>query len=191
MNDVMKAKPAIEATVTRSAEDGKENGIALTFGNAKVLAMTLDQLKPEVILAATLHGLKQKLVDAAAISRDTTTGKAATIETKYDAVKEVYDRLLAGEWNKRREGGGATGGLLKRALVELYAGRKTAEQIEEWLATKDEKAKAALRKEERVAAIIERLRLESSKPGDAAPAADLLAELDGLNGDDNGEEVVE
>lgn len=189
MNDITnKAKPAIEATVSRSAEDGKENGVVLTFAHGRVLTVGLDALTPEIQRAAMLHGLKQKLVDAAAISRDTATGKAATIETKYDAVREVYDRLMAGEWNKKREGGGATSGLLKRALVEMYAGRKTAEQIDAWLATKDDKAKAALRKEEKVAAIIERMRAETAKTGDSAPAADLLAELDGM---DDGEEVAE
>ena len=164
MNDMTntKAKPAIEAIITRS-DDGVESGVKLAFANGNELTLAFGVLSADIQRAAMIHGLKQKLVDAAAISRDTTTGKAATIETKYEAVKDVYDRLIAGEWNKRREGGGATGGLLKRALVELYAGRKTAEQIEEWLATKDDKAKAALRKEERVAAIIERLRLERGR----------------------------
>jgi len=171
-----KRKPDIEAQIARDANTGEENGVTLVFANTKALTITLADLKPEIVLAATLHGLKQKLVDAAAISRDTATGKAATIDTKYEAVREVYDRLLAGEWNKRREGGGNTGGMLKRALVEYYQGRKTADQIETWLATKDDKEKAALRREPRIAEIIERMRAESTKPGDST-ASDLLAEL--------------
>jgi len=87
--------------------------------------------------------------------------------------------LMEGEWNKRREGG-PSGGILKRALVELYAGRKTEEQIVEFLNAKSDKEKAALRKNPKVAEIIERLRVEDAKARGEEPGKDLLAELDGL-----------
>lgn len=177
-NDQTKRKPDIEAIVMRDETTGTETGVKLAFANGQELTIGVDALSATIQRAALIHGLKQKLVDAAAISRDTATGRAATIETKYDAVREVFDRLIAGEWNKRREGGGNSGGLLKRALVELYAGRKTEDQIAAWLETKDAKAKAALRIEPRVAEIIERMKAETAKP-DASGAADMLAELDG------------
>ena len=165
-------KSAIEAAI-----DGSR--LTLSFINGKSLVVDAANLSQDILTAATMHGLKQKLVDAAAISRDPETGRAATIETKYDAIKEVLERLLSGEWNKRREGGGSTGGLLKRALVEMYDGRKSAEEIQAYLDGKDDKAKAALRKNPKVATIIDRLRAEDAKESGVEPGADLLAELEG------------
>lgn len=180
-------KSAIEATTT-IAENIEYTApimvgeLALHFSNGKSIVVPMGALSPEIVTQAAMHGLKQKLVDAAAISRDTATGKAATIDTKYEAVREVYDRLIAGEWNKRREGSGATGGLLKRALIEMYDGRKTADQITEYLAGKSDKDKAALRKNPKVAEIIERLRAEDAKDSGEDSGVDLLAELEGLDG---------
>lgn len=155
----------------------------IDFKNGKGLQLNADALSPEVLALALMHGLKQKLVDAAAITRDPETGRSATIETKYDAVKAVLTRLESGEWNKRREGG-VTGGLLLRALSRMYAGRKTVDQLREYLESKSDKEKAALRKNPKVAEHIEEIRAEdAAKNGDDLP--DLLAELeDGPVADD-------
>lgn len=154
--------------------------LCLTFSHGEQLEIRTDRLNADILLQATLHGLKQKLVDAAAISRNTETGRAASVVDKFDAVKEVYDRLLAGEWNKRREGGagGSAGGLLFRALCRMYDGKKTVDDIRTFLDAKTDAEKAALRKNAKVAAIIEEIRAESAKPGDTS-ADDLLADLEG------------
>jgi len=123
-----------------------------------------------------MHGLKQKLVDAAAISRNPETGRAASVEDKYQAVKTVYDRLLAGQWNAPREGGGTTGGLLLQALCRLLAGRKTVEELKAFLADRSDAEKAALRKNPRVARIILDIRAEQDK----AAGIDTDAMLDEL-----------
>ena len=143
------------------------------------MAIRATDLSPTIVAQAIIHGLKQKLVDAAAISRNPETGRAASVQDKFDAVKEVYDRLLAGEWNKRREGGsGASGGLLFRALCRMYDGKKTADDIRAFLEGKTDAEKAALRKNSKVAAIIEEIRAESAKDGDVN-ADELLADLEG------------
>lgn len=148
------------ATIT-AAIDG--NTLALTFANGETLTMHGDALTNNIQQYAMLHGLKQKLVDAAAISRNPETGRAASVEDKYQAVKTVYDRLLAGAWNATREGSGATGGLLLQALVRMYAGRKTPEELRAFLADKTDAEKTALRKNPRVAQIIETIREETGK----------------------------
>jgi hypothetical protein len=152
----------------------------LTFSHGETLELRASQLNSDILEQAVWHGLKQKLVDAAAISRNTETGRAASVADKFDAVKEVYDRLLAGEWNKRREGGagGSAGGLLFRALCRMYAGKKDADAIREFLDGKTDAEKAALRKNSKVAAIIEEIRAESAK-GDAPSGDDILADLEG------------
>ena len=86
---------------------------------------------------------------------------------------------MSGEWNKRREGGaGGSGGLLFRALCRMYDGNKTPDDIQAFLEGKTAAEKAALRKNSKVAAIIEEIRAESAKSGDVN-ADDLLADLEG------------
>lgn len=151
--------------------------LTLEFANGNTLEMDTRNLAPSVISHALAHGLKQKLVDAAAISRDPANGRAADINVKYHSVNEVFQRLMTGDWNKRREGSGNTGGLLFRALCAMYEGRKTPEQIKEFLGAKSDKEKAALRKNPKVAQLIEDLRAADAKDG-GEEVDDLLAELD-------------
>lgn len=153
------------------------NTLTLTFANGETLIMRGNALTSDVQQYAMMHGLKQKLVDAAAISRNPETGRAASVEDKFQAVKAVYDRLLAGQWNAIREGGGNAGGLLFQALCRMYAGRKTAEDVKAFLAEKTDAEKAALRKNPRVAASIEEIRAEQGKVADI-DTDELLGELD-------------
>jgi hypothetical protein len=172
------AKPAVSVTVDMAAGETtspiQHSMLTIEFGNGQTIKIDTRALPPNILSQAIAHGLKQKLVDAAAISRDPATGRAASIDTKFHAVDEVATRLLAGDWNKRREGGGAAGGLLFRALCAMYAGRKTPEQVKEFLDAKSDKEKAALRKNARVAKIIDELRAEEG----GGSADDLLAELE-------------
>lgn len=169
-----KQKSAIVATIEGPT-------LSLSFQNGRVLTILATDLTPEIRAHAMMHGLKQKLVDAAAISRNPENGRAASIEDKYNAVKTVLDRLtIEGAWNAVREGGGTgAGGMLAEALRRLYPGR----DITAFLTSKTDAEKAALRKNARVAAVIEEIRAERAKPGDAS-GDDLLAELDDSpNGD--------
>lgn len=152
--------------------------LTITFGNGEQITVNPAALSPEIREAAMLHGLKQKLGDAAAISRNPDTGRSASLDDKIAAVREVFDRITApdGTWNKIRESGDGSGngGLLFRALCNLYAGKRTPEQITAFLAGKTDAEKAALRKTGPVAAEIERIR---PAPKDAGNGEDLLAEL--------------
>ena len=176
MNDI-KRNATITATIVTNETDGRPCALLLKFANGQELALAASQLTNDVMEYAIFHGLKQKLVDAAAISRNPETGRAASVEDKYQAVKTVYDRLLAGQWNAVREGGGATGGLLLQALCRMYAGRKTPEELKAFLADKSDAEKTALRKNPRVAAIIEEIRAEQGKTA-SIDTDELLEELD-------------
>ena len=176
MNDT-KRNATISATIVTNETDNRPCALHLKFTNGQELAITASQLTNHVMEYAIFHGLKQKLVDAAAISRNPETGRPATVEDKYQAVKTVYDRLLAGQWNATREGGGNAGGLLLQALCRMYAGRKTPDQLREFLADKSDAEKTALRKNPRVAAIIEDIRAEQGKAANI-DTDELLGELD-------------
>lgn len=165
-----KRNAAISATINGST-------LALMFANGETITVHGDALNRDIQQYAMMHGLKQKLVDAAAISRNPETGRSASVEDKYQAVKTMHDRLLAGQWNAVREGGGATGGLLLQALVRMYAGRKTADELKAFLADKSDAEKTALRKNPRVAAIIEEIRAEQGKAANI-DTDELLGELE-------------
>lgn len=145
------------------------------------LVVQLRDLSDAMLEQAALHGLKQKIVDAAALSRNPDTGRSATAADKYNAMREVLDRIMAGEWNKARGDGSGTGagGLLFAALCRIYA-NKAAAEIRTFLDGKTAAEQAALRKNPKVAAVIETIKAERAKDApDGGDTDDMLAELDG------------
>ena len=155
----------VQAAVSALMSPGR---MELVFANGAKLTLVDAALDVTMRDAAMWHGLKQKLVDAAAISRDPLTGKPATIDTKYAAVKEVFDRITGvnPSWNKvRGEGGtGSTGagGLLYRALVRLYDGVQTPEQVRKYLDGLNGEQQAALRGNKKVAPVILAIKAEDA-----------------------------
>ena len=177
-------------SVTAVAATINSQILTLTFANGEVLTLNADALDPAIYAAAVMHGLKQKLIDAAAISRDPETGRTATIDDKYAAVRTVFDRITRAEnpsWNIIRgtgEGGGNKGGLLVRAMMRLTG--KSRDEIMTFLEDKTKEEVAALRKNPRIEEIMSQLRAESANTS----GIDSDSLLDGLMGDsgDSGEE---
>lgn len=143
---------AIDATITSTT-------LVLAFGNGESITISAGQLSDDIRAQCMMHGLKQKLVDAAAISRNPDTGRSATIDDKLASVNEVATRLLSGQWNKVREGGtgGGAGGLLFRAMCIAYPA-KSPDDVRSYLATKTPAQHAEMRATEKLAAIIATLR---------------------------------
>lgn len=159
-----KRVPAITAEVIRD-EKGEARGVkfAAPSLNLSRTVMT-DALADAIYAEATCHGIKQKLVDAAAISRNPTTGKTADPADKWNAVMRVYNRITDATtplWNEPREGTGG-GTLLLAAMIRLYPG-KTSEQLREWLDGKTDEQRAALRNNPKVAEIILAIQSERAK----------------------------
>lgn len=121
------------------------------------IAIRFDGLSDDIRHALMVHGLKQKIVDAAAIPRNTETGRAAPDADKITAMRNVAERLQSGEWNAKTGEGGGTRSLLARALDILYPAKAGA-GIDAFVATLDKKAQAALRMSPKVAPIISGLR---------------------------------
>lgn len=169
-----KTTTAVEAAIAG-------NILTLTFAHGAVLTVNADDLAPEIRNAAILHGLKQKLVDAAAIGRDLVTGRTATIEDKYNAVREVFDRITRTDgtatWNKVRGGEGTAtpkGGLLVAAMMRI-TGRDHA-AVTAYIEGMSKEQVAALRKNSRVVETIAAIQSERTKTG----GVDSDALLDGL-----------
>lgn len=164
--------PAIDATINL---DNPMNGeLELVFSNGNKLVISMAMLTPAIATQCMMHGLKQKLVDAAAISRNPDTGRSATIDDKFNAVLEVHDRLLSGQWNKTRTDGASTkGGLLFRALCLMYAD-KTPDAIKAFLDKKTPAEKTALRNTAKIAAIIATFKQDDDSDIDADTLLDEL-----------------
>jgi hypothetical protein len=167
-----------QAVITKTTirEGGEAVGVLIKCINGESVTVLSGDLSPEMQREAMAHGLSQKLGDATAIGRDPDTGRSATVADKWNALVEVYSRLLGGEWNAQREGGGNAGGLLYRALLRYYGDKKTPEQVREWLNAKTDAEKAALRKNPKIAAIILEIQAEGVDP--EIDTDEMLDELD-------------
>ena len=180
--NTVKKIPTVAATIDTS-------GLTLKFKSGQVLTIALSQLSEDNREYAAYHGLKQKLVDAAAIKCNPDTGLPATAQEKYEAVREIYDRLVSGgSWNAERKGvatGSNTDNLLIRALAQLS--NKPIEAIRAYVATKSKEEKAGLKADARIAGVI----LEMQRAAVDVDTESMLEELgifDGEAGED--EDVV-
>jgi len=81
------------------------------------LEINSEELSESVQLKALQHGLLSKIGDAAA-------GKSG--QEAVDAIQRVIDTLIAGNWNTRKEGGGATG--WKKAVADKLAAMSDEER---------------------------------------------------------------
>lgn len=115
--------PAVSAEIDGMA-------LTLTFATGNKLHMDAGMLTKEIVNQATMHGLKQKLIDAAAIARNTDTGASATVRDKFDAVKAVFDRLLGGDWNTTRASGeGPTRGSLLLLALQRFQPERSVDDL--------------------------------------------------------------
>ena len=150
--------------------------LTINFSDGRELRLEADTLADHIRKDALMHGLKQKLMDAGAIARNTDTGASATLSDKFDAINAVFERITGPSptWNKvSSKGDGPGANLLIRALMQLKGLPRA--KVEAWLEEKTKEDKAALKKNPRVAEVI--LALQVADAGDTAASDDLLDEL--------------
>jgi hypothetical protein len=104
---------------------------ALTFSvkGAGDTTLTLARVHADVMRRAAIHGLKQRVSDAAAQSRDPKTGASASAHDKLAAMAAIVDHYNSGSSEWRLKGGDRIGTdevLLARALAEVYPDRDVA-----------------------------------------------------------------
>ncbi len=151
------------------------NEIVWTFKDGPKLHFDVAKASDDLCKEAVYHGFKQKIADAAAISRNPETGKSATIVEKRAAMASVIQRLYTGAWNEPRESGG-DGGLLLRALMALKPDAEPA-KVRAFHDGLTKEQRAIMRTEPRVAAEIDKIR--AKKAADAGfDAAASLEELE-------------
>ena len=170
-------------SITTNEETG---ALVFTVTGAGEFTITPADLTDEIRNRAMLHGLAQKVSDAAAIAKSEMTGDAETdAAMKFHAMKAVADRFADGDWSARRgDGTGPVAGVIYRAFEEwVMAEAKKAKKpidAETIRALYDAKSRAdqlALRNVPEIATIIERIKAERGAKSAPVDTAGLLAEL--------------
>lgn len=163
---VGKRKLLKESFVEGEGTDSKVK-IRLDFRNGETRHFTI----PDAMLHKfAAHGAEQKLGDEIAGLDD--------LDDAVLAIDDLMDRLNAGEWNQKREGGGMAGtSILARALAEAKA--LSMEKVKAFLSKKTQAEKVALRGNPAIKPIVERLEAEKAAKGTSKVDTDaLLGELD-------------
>lgn len=178
----------IQATV-----DGSE----LTFDVQTAGTFTIDAnaLSEAIRHEALIHGLRQKISDGAAIPKDQLPDDPEeAAKLKFDAMREIADRLLAGDWKAARgDGSSPQPGIIFRAYCEFARSQKggknlTDEILREKFETTRRNLAARFEISERaaqirigqnpeIAKIIERMKSERGTNAGQISADDLLGDL--------------
>lgn len=156
---------------------------ALSFSVVGVdapIVVDTKNLSADIVETAMLHGLKQKISDAAALE------KGATAEEKHAEMLAVANRLMDGEWSKRSgDGSGPVAGVIylafARWIAETAIERKKTAPSQEAIRAKydsyDRSEQLALRSIPRVATIIEEIKLSRGSAASSVDADALLGDL--------------
>lgn len=139
--------------------------IRLDFSNGETRLFTIPEALYDQFAA---HGAEQKLGDEIAGVED--------VEDCIMGIDNLMDRLAKGQWAQRREGGGISGtSVLARALAEMSG--KGMDEIKVFLATKNMAEKIALRQNQKIKPIIDRLEAEKANKKSNVDTDALLGEL--------------
>lgn len=179
----MEMKKRANAVVTMAQT---ENTLVFNVLGAGVITLDMGKLNEAVLKRAAIHGLKQRISDAAAIPCDPETGKPASPADKYAAMEALVAHYNsgAGEWARNRaEGGERTpnGGKILTAIMTVYqfsSVEKARQTVEATAAKRGIEYKAALalwKKSDKIAA--ELARMASAEA--TVDADDLIDELEG------------
>lgn len=134
--------------------------LIIAHGGA-TLSINADDLSPAVLEQAMMHGLSQKIGDAAAGKTDAQAVAAMTA---------VIAALRAGTWNAGRTGMGDD---LTEAVMTVTG--KTRTEVDTMLASKTKEEVDALRKHPQVAAAIAAIRAKrAAERAQGAPSLDAL-----------------
>lgn len=152
-------------------------GNVLTISNsAGSFTFDCGDVTPDIHQRLAVHGAKQKICDAAAIPRDTETGRSATPAQKLEAMRTVAERLLNGEWGAERTGAASLHmPSLTQAIARVTGA--TTEKVVEMLEGQDNTGRQKLANNPRIAPVYAEIRAEVFGAGDSnALLDDLMGE---------------
>lgn len=139
--------------------------IVLDFRNGETRTFTVP---PMLLTKFAAHGAEQKLGDEIAGVED--------IDDCVEAIDELMGRLASGEWSVKREASAIAGtSVLLRAIVQVTG--KPVEKIREYLKSKTQVEKLALRDSPKFADAVKAIEAEKASKRQKVDLAPLEAEL--------------
>lgn len=153
--------------------------MTMAWSDGVRVGLDVSKLSDDVLEQARIHGLRQKLGDAAAMSRNPETGQSATIADKRNRVDAVAQYLRDGHWTAPTRATPETSNraILVDALCRLNTSADRA-KIADAIAAKTPAEIAAMSAVPRVASVIAAIRAERSAVS-AESAESMLDELIG------------
>lgn len=145
---------------------GVAGGVLYTLGNGQKLVATLDKLSPEMVTRLAVHGLSQKVGDAAS-----GFAKERDFLGAFGAMNAVWDNLQAGLWASRSGGGTSD---LVAAIAKLQ--KVSLEDAQAAVDKADEEQVKALKKHPAIKEAIAKIAAERAKEA-AKGAGNSLSEL--------------
>ncbi len=117
----MQIKAKGNSVITHSVEDLADGNLTVAFNVLGAGSVVLDtsKLHDKIMQHAAVHGLIQRISDAAAIGRDQETGRSASPMDKLTAMTELVSYYETGTEDWKRTGTGEGGG--KSITVEAIA----------------------------------------------------------------------
>lgn len=174
----MQTKPKANSIITHAIAD---QTIMFNVKGLGTIALDMTRLHPAIMQKAAIHGLIQRISDAAAMSRTDDEGRiipeATLNEAKFEAMSALVNHYATGtsEWSRVSEAG-PRGGILFKALCRMYPERKP-DEIREWLDGQSKANQAALRASEKVRAAITAIEAEMVTASPKVDTDALLADL--------------
>ena len=164
----------------------REKELVFNVLGAGSIILDMGKIHADVLTRAAIHGLKQRISDAAAIPCDTETGKPASPADKFAAMGALVAHYNSGssEWARRAAAGekaAPNGGKILTAIMNVYqfsSVEKARETVEATAKKRGIEYKAALalwRASDKIAAELARMAEKAS----TVDADDLLNELEG------------
>lgn len=137
-----------------------------TFDNQPPIVVDRRLMPEEMQTVAYWHGIKQKVADGAALSRNPATGASASDADKIARMRAVATAIMAGQWRQIAAAPGEDRALLGRAMARAYPNRDSAE-VAEFVAAQNAQQIAALLASSRLATHVAAIRDEMAGGIDA------------------------
>jgi hypothetical protein len=170
-------------SVISSAIDIPSQTLTVSVRGVGEMKLRMADVSPACATYAMLHGFKQRVCDAGAMSRNPDTGESATPEEKFAAMFRLVEHYASGtdEWNLRASGGGSggEGSLIVRALAEVQGTdpETMREKVERNAEKRGVTVKAYLAGVAKIPAVAEAM--ARLRPAPVIDADELLGELRG------------
>jgi len=180
---IMEAKVKSNSTITCTQIDGKLEFTVLGAGK-----FTFDPDKVSAVnrARAMIHGVRQRISDGGALSRNPDNGQPASPADKLARMMRISDHLMSGSdvWELTSAAPGVDGGLIVQALMRVFT--KSQDETEALLtatmAKRECDRSAALKvwgESKQVAAMMRTIQAERIAASSKDDADDLLAEIEG------------